>query len=138
MADDGNLGAFRRSTRRLRVGGTVDGAADRDGGAVTITHPEVSRGIVTTEEGVQPVVQAGTVGQAGWALMLEKGEPVRIIDLAREWIGEMDPGSDIASELTGLRPGKKPTEAPAGTGELALSKPHDPIGSLAAGQSGVA
>ncbi|MEW6220800.1 MAG: nucleoside-diphosphate sugar epimerase/dehydratase [Thermodesulfobacteriota bacterium] len=87
----------------------------RRGGPVTVTHPEVVRYFMTIPEAVQLVLQAGAMGQGGDVFVLEMGEPVRIIDLARKMIRlcgltvreEGRPDGDIAIELTGLRPGEK-------------------------------
>ncbi|MBM3695493.1 MAG: polysaccharide biosynthesis protein [Actinobacteria bacterium] len=99
----------------------------RLGGPVTITHPEVTRFFMTIEEAVQLVLQAGAVGLAGEVLVLDMGEPVRIVDLARELVGELDPGIDIPFEFTGLRPGEKLHEVLTGAGEDLLRRPHDLI-----------
>jgi len=99
----------------------------RNGGPVTITHPEVTRYFMTTEEAVQLVVQAGALGEAGEVMVLDMGEPVRIVDLARELVGEVDPGIELEFEYTGLRPGEKLNEVLAGAGERMLRRAHDLI-----------
>jgi FlaA1/EpsC-like NDP-sugar epimerase len=99
----------------------------RRGGPVTITHPEVSRYFMTIQEAVQLVLQAGALGEAGEVMVLDMGEPVRIVDLARELIGEIEPGVDIAFEYTGLRPGEKLTEVLSGAGEHLVRRPHEMI-----------
>lgn len=75
------------------------------GGPLTITHPEVTRFFMTIPEACQLVVQAGGIGAPGEVLILDMGEPVRIIDVAQRMI-EMS-GKDIAIVYTGLRAGEK-------------------------------
>jgi FlaA1/EpsC-like NDP-sugar epimerase len=75
------------------------------GGPVTITHPEVTRFFMTIEEAVQLLIQAGAIGQTGQALVLDMGEPVRILDVAQQLISLS--GNHVEIEFTGLRPGEK-------------------------------
>ena len=75
------------------------------GGPLTITHPDVTRFFMTIPEACQLVVQAGGIGRPGEVLILDMGEPVRILDVAERMI-EMS-GKDIAIVYTGLRPGEK-------------------------------
>ena len=79
------------------------------GGPLTVTHPEMTRFFMTIPEAVQLVLQAGAVGQSGQVLILDMGEPVKIMDLARDMIslsGLRYP-EDIDIVFTGLRPGEK-------------------------------
>ncbi|OFW54531.1 MAG: hypothetical protein A2V75_10575 [Actinobacteria bacterium RBG_16_70_17] len=99
----------------------------RHGGPVTITHPDVTRYFMTTEEAVQLVVQAGALGEAGEVMVLDMGEPVRIVDLARELVGELDPGVEIEFQYTGLRAGEKLSEVLAGADEPMIRRAHDLI-----------
>jgi FlaA1/EpsC-like NDP-sugar epimerase len=99
----------------------------RNGGPVTITHPEVTRYFMTIEEAVQLVVQAGALGEPGEVMVLDMGEPVRIVDLARELVGEVAPGIEIEFVYTGLRAGEKLNEVLAGAGEEMLRRAHDLI-----------
>ncbi len=77
----------------------------QSGGPLTVTHPEVTRYFMTIPEACQLVVQAGAIGDPGEVLILDMGEPVRILDVATRMI-EMS-GRDIEIEFTGLRDGEK-------------------------------
>ena len=75
------------------------------GGPVTVTDPDVTRYFMTVEEALELVIQAGAIGEPGEVLVLDMGEPVRIVDLARRLIDEA--GRQVPLEVTGLRPGEK-------------------------------
>jgi FlaA1/EpsC-like NDP-sugar epimerase len=87
----------------------------RHGGPVTVTHPEVTRYFMTIPEAAQLVLQAGAMGQGGDVFVLDMGDPVRILDLARQMVrlsglevrDEDNPDGDIEITFTGLRPGEK-------------------------------
>ncbi|SFG60924.1 NDP-sugar epimerase, includes UDP-GlcNAc-inverting 4,6-dehydratase FlaA1 and capsular polysaccharide biosynthesis protein EpsC [Actinopolymorpha cephalotaxi] len=85
------------------------------GGPVTVTDPEATRYFMTVQEAVQLVIQAAAIGEAGEALVLDMGAPVRIDDVARRLI-EMS-GRQIEVVYTGLRQGEKVHEELLGTGE---------------------
>ena len=78
------------------------------GGPVTVTHPEIIRYFMTIPEAARLVLQAAAIGESGQVLMLDMGEPVKIVDLARDLIRMAGHSPDeIAIEFTGLRPGEK-------------------------------
>lgn len=81
----------------------------RDGGPVTVTHPEVKRYFMTIEEAVGLILQAGAMGQGGEILVLDMGEPVHIRELAEKMIrlSGLLPEKDVEIRFTGLRAGEK-------------------------------
>ncbi|WP_104199820.1 nucleoside-diphosphate sugar epimerase/dehydratase [Cryobacterium sp. Y29] len=85
------------------------------GGPLTITHPDVTRFFMTIPEACQLVVQAGGIGRPGEVLILDMGEPVRILDIAQRMIAQS--GKAIEVIYTGLREGEKLHEELVGLGE---------------------
>lgn len=95
------------------------------GGPITVTHPDVTRYFMTPEEACQLVIQAGAVGYRGEALVLDMGEPVRILDVA-ERLAASAP-RPIKIVFTGLRPGEKLHEDLISVGELDVRRAHELI-----------
>ncbi len=87
----------------------------RNGGPITLTHPNITRYFMTIPEAAQLVIQAGAMAQGGDVFVLDMGEPVRIIDLAQRMVALSglrvktpgQPDGDIEIQITGLRPGEK-------------------------------
>lgn len=92
------------------------------GGPVTVTHPDVTRFFMTIEEACQLVIQAGASQASGEVMVLDMGEPVAIIDLARRLIAESD--RKIEVQFTGMRPGEKLHEVLFGPDEIAQPSEH--------------
>ena len=79
------------------------------GGPITVTHSEIARFLMTIPEAVQLILQAASMGQGGELFVLDMGDPIKIMDLARTMIrlSGLEPERDIPITITGLRPGEK-------------------------------
>jgi len=99
------------------------------GGPVTVTDPEMSRFFMTIPEAVQLVLQAAALGKGGEVFVLDMGQPVKIVDLARDLIelSGLEVGRDIDIQYTGSRPGEKLFEELFVTGEQYHRTCHDKI-----------
>jgi len=93
------------------------------GGPITITHPDTTRYFMSIKEAVLLVLQAGAIGNGGEIFILDMGEQIKIIDLARDLVAlsGLELNKDILVEYVGLRPGEKIRE------ELLLDKEKDKI-----------
>lgn len=111
----------------------------RDGGPITLTHPDITRYFMTIPEAAQLVIQAGAMAKGGDVFVLDMGESVRIMDLARRMVelsgltvkDEPNPDGDIEIQITGLRPGEKLYEElligdnPKPTAHARIMKAHE-------------
>jgi FlaA1/EpsC-like NDP-sugar epimerase len=99
------------------------------GGPITITHPDVTRYFMTIPEACELVVQAGAIGHAGEVMVLEMGEPVRILDVARRMI-QLSGARGVEIVFTGLRQGEKLNERLFGADEVSRNTEHPMIRSV--------
>lgn len=99
------------------------------GGPVMVTHPEVTRYFMSIPEAAQLILQAGAMGEGGEIFILDMGEPIRIVDMARDLIRlhGLEPDKDVLIEFTGLRPGEKLYEELITSGEGIVSTSHKKI-----------
>jgi FlaA1/EpsC-like NDP-sugar epimerase len=98
------------------------------GGPITVTHPEITRYFMSIPEAAQLVMQAGLMGKGGEIFVLDMGEPVKIVDLARDMIKLSGFTEDeINIEFSGLRPGEKLYEELLADDEHTLPTPHEKL-----------
>ncbi|SMX90882.1 NDP-sugar epimerase, includes UDP-GlcNAc-inverting 4,6-dehydratase FlaA1 and capsular polysaccharide biosynthesis protein EpsC [Brevibacterium linens ATCC 9172] len=97
----------------------------RQGGPITVTDPEVRRFFMTIPEACQLVLQAATIGEDGYVMVLDMGEPVRIVDIARSLVAMSNQTTEIV--YTGLREGEKLDEELFGDYEGTVIRIHDKI-----------
>jgi len=107
------------------------------GGPITVTHPNMCRYFMTIPEAAQLVLQASTFGEGGEVFVLDMGEPVKILDLAKNLIllSGLQPGKDIQIEITGIRPGEKLFEELNMHDEQLIATPHPKIRSYVPAES---
>ena len=94
----------------------------RDGGPITVTHPDVTRYFMTPAEAIALTIQAGAIGRPGEVLVLDMGEPVRIAEVATRLAEQSS--SNVSIVYTGLRPGEKMHEVLLGAGEVDVRPTH--------------
>jgi FlaA1/EpsC-like NDP-sugar epimerase len=99
------------------------------GGPITVTHPEMRRFFMTIPEAAQLVMQAYAMGKGGEIFVLDMGNPIRIVDLARQLIllSGLRPDEDIKIEFTGVRPGEKLYEELSTKDEETVPTYHEKI-----------
>jgi len=99
------------------------------GGPLTVTHPDMVRYFMTISEAARLIIQAGAMGNSGEVFVLDMGQPVRILDLARDMIrlSGMKENEDIKIEFIGVRPGEKLYEEPLTQMEGAAATKHERI-----------
>jgi len=99
------------------------------GGPVLVTHPEMRRYFMTIPEASQLVMQAGAMGEGGEIFILDMGQPVKIVDLARDLVtlSGLKPGDDIEIRFTGIRPGEKLSEELSTAAEHAEKTRHPKV-----------
>lgn len=101
----------------------------RNGGPITVTHPDMTRYFMLIPEAVQLVLQAATFGKGAQIFLLDMGDPIKIVDMARELIRlcGLRPDEDIKVKFTGLRPGEKLFEELRLDDESIDRTPHERI-----------
>lgn len=101
----------------------------RAGGPVTVTHPDITRFFMTASEAALLVLQAGAIGENGQTLVLDMGESIRVVEMARDMIAlsGLRPDVDVKIEFIGLRPGEKMTEELFGSDVTPRRSSHQKI-----------
>jgi FlaA1/EpsC-like NDP-sugar epimerase len=99
------------------------------GAPLTVTDPDALRYFMMTSEAVELVLLAGALGADGEVYVLNTGEPIRVGDLAENFIRlcGLEPGVDVSIKTTGLRPGERLLEELVGTNETVLAGPHEKV-----------
>lgn len=99
------------------------------GGPITVTHPEVTRYFMTIPEACQLILQAASMGNGGEIFILDMGQPIKILDMAKDLIrfSGLEPEIDIPIQIIGLRPGEKLVEELITSGEGILPTNHEKI-----------
>ena len=109
--------------------GVILRGALAEGRDLEVTHPEMRRFFMTIPEAVALVIQAGGMGRGGETFVLDMGEPVRVVDLARDMIrlAGLEPDVDVRVRFTQPRPGEKMTEQLIGEGERVVPTAHPKV-----------
>ena len=101
----------------------------KSGGPVTVTHPDITRFFMTIPEACELTIQAAAIGKGGEVLVLDMGQPIKILDVARRLVARSRSGVEIV--FTGLRPGEKMHEVLLSENELGERKHHPQISHVA-------
>jgi len=124
LSNNDNKNYIKTKFSIVRFGNVLDSSGSvipkfreqiKNGGPITLTHPEITRYFMTIREAAQLVIQAGAMSNGGDVFLLDMGEPIKIYDLAKRMIqlsgksikNEKNLGGDIQIKITGLRPGEK-------------------------------